>query len=319
MSWRREIDMKWSNLFKGKGIVGRALSAGENHIRIVRSRLEGGKLHLLTLQDIALHSKEPELVRQAMISSGIPHQESWAVSLMDPGLKVKKVEIPVMPGKEIPKALRWQLLGETDYVDPEIMIRYTPLKDASPQGKMEYLVYGASRKFIEGTQHWARQVGLKALVGEPVAVSLMAWLQMLKTHENKVRAILFLREGQGGVAGALGHQLLFWRSFILPQAASEKGSDLHGTPLNGEMAVNFQKYLDHFLFENQFNKVDELLLAGDWDTRNSEEIGSSLGIACSIMGSSLPPSVVLSEACQQKELGFFAAEIGLSVYPEREI
>jgi hypothetical protein len=311
--------MKIFDSLKRKKIIGQGLSIHSHRIKVVTSSLEGNGLRVLKMQETEIPSRQTTDVKKALASLALSPEAAWGVNVWDETLNIKKISIPPMPERDVPEALRWQLMEEAAHQPAEMEIRYHRLAESdSNQGKLDYIVYGMARSAVEEVRRWYQELGLNVVVGEPPAVSVAAWQELLDPASSKVRGILYLQEDHGEFAGLKGSDLLYWKSFPFSPVDSER-DPLFCEDRSSELTVKFQQCIDDFLLQSNLARPDEAVLAGDWDPKCREVISESLGIPCFLMGEDSGSGVFFQEENQKPRAAHFAAELGLSIYPWRAL
>ncbi len=303
---------------KGKNFVGWGLSIHSRRIRLAQTVREGERVRVLRLAEEPLISVQPLDIQKALVSLSVPRGTRIAVSVMDESLKIKKVVLPMMPDRDMPEALRWQLMEDSASLDSKIEMRYVPINSAkSESGKREFMVYGLPVENVQKTLQDYIDLGLRAIVGEPLAVSLASWQETLEPGGLKVRAILHLEGNRGDFVGIKGSHILYWKPLV--SATPDLEDEMNPYDQGSDLLVQFQHCLDDFTFHHGLSQVDEAVLSGAWDASSRETLMASLGTPCTMMGEHLSDQVLLEDGIQKEQLSLYAPELGLSTYPMGEV
>ncbi len=280
------------------------LDLGEAGIKLVLAdrRLEGVPIVSYRFYRETVKEEEPVSVsrfRDFLKSHkllGLP----TACNLEDPSLRIRRIDLPKMPDFDLREAVRWQLRDILDDSVDLYAVRYSILEEYQTEesAKLALVAYAVHRSAVSNRITLLRKLGLKPVLIEPNAVSLLSALdRLLPWNPNgaghqTLYAALDLGANHSGFVAMGDHKLYFSRplaeisekSFLqtvvqelaisqedavaLRESLLQKGTP--DGPLQavlpvyyGKIAIEVQRSLDTLsLLFHKVNRVERLILCG---------------------------------------------------------
>lgn len=303
---------------KKKGILCGGISLYDGGLRLALTSMEGDSVKVLRMEEISVDTENPLKIKKTLADLALPKNTLFGLRLHDPKLRIKRIEVPWMPDREISSTLQAQLLEGLDDNPSEYEIRYTPLnKTTSLEEDLEFMVYGIPTSAVAKARSWGQELGVAVAAGEPSSVSIAAWLETLEREKDPTRGILHLSQDLGEFIGILKGRLVFRESFLLPNSGLQ---DSYGVEnYDSEILIHFQQFIENFTIETRAPPLEHLYLAGDWDQGRKTLIEENLGIPISVLGEEESQWVHFANENLKKNSGKFATELGLSVFPRSSL
>jgi type IV pilus assembly protein PilM len=201
--------MKWMKK-KPEYTVG--IDAGTVHLKILCLQRHLDHKYELAAYG-AMHSNSPAIHQMA---EELSHY-SVRVNIDHPSLKIKEVQLPVLPAAEIPSAVQFAFKRESNIHLNDYVVRFRPLpSEATSEGKQKYFVYGIERAAVDQRVKEMQKLGFKHIdIVEPNESALanvykFATQTQPETHQPTPVAImdvgasrtLFVVMDQGEVASS---------------------------------------------------------------------------------------------------------------------
>lgn len=201
-------------------------------------------------------SKMKSYIKSAKISDSMV-----AVSLEDPSMKIRKMEIPKMPDADLIEAIKWNFRDAVEGDIEGYVVSFSKISEtAEGDGvKYELIGYAVKRDAVENLQLKVAAIGLQAFFIEPAVVTLASMLERSVGEDSGYVSgvhigyseTLFYVIGKG--------VFVFSRPLIgINLEAQEK----EPKTFNQKLAIEIQKSIDTFKVNFKMQDITQLYLSG---------------------------------------------------------
>lgn len=184
-----------------------------------------------------------------------------ASSIDDASLKIRKMELPVMPELDLLEAIRWNMRDVVEGNIDDFTVSFSKIAemDDGDSKKMELIAYAINKNAVSDYQIKIQSLGLQPYFIEPAAVTLASTLE--RCHGGD----------EGYIAGVhIGyHQSLFYvvGKGIFVFSRPLMGIDLEAhekepNNFNQKLAIEIQKSIDTFKVNFKMEEIKAMYMSG---------------------------------------------------------
>jgi len=180
------------------------------------NRNSDGHFELMAIGEakLSLESKNekdhmPFLLEFRRVSAG---NTKVAVNVEDESLRIRRMVFPKMPESDLLEAIRWNFREHISGSIDDYVVGYTPTEGVVDGNKHAITAYGISQEAIDRYSEFLSSLGLKPLIVEPAASSLLAaFANTSLLDEKKYRVCISFNERYSYFIVFRHRELLFSR------------------------------------------------------------------------------------------------------------
>ena len=183
-----------------------------------------------------------------------------AVSLDDPSMKIRKLELPEMPEADLKEAVKWKIRDVLEGPVADYVVRSSLLeKVATAQAKKLMLVgYAVKRAAVNALLQKIVAAGLKVSFVEPSAVSLAAAIE--QAYPSSEHWVSGLDLGpKKAIMVIVGQGKLYYSRWLpgIPEISDKDPA------INQKLAAEVQNTIDTFTVNFHVDKIHRIFLSGE--------------------------------------------------------
>jgi type IV pilus assembly protein PilM len=135
-----------------------------------------------------------------------------AVNAEHPSLRVRRMSFARMPERDLLEAIRWNFREHIEGTIEKYIVGYTPLEEASEEGRVPVMAYGLSSEAIDEYLKSFKGLGLKLVSLEPAASALLMAFHVNRVLEDNSRHVCVAFGDNMTLFSVMqGHSVLFCR------------------------------------------------------------------------------------------------------------
>jgi len=291
--------MDLDRLFEEKGIVGNGLTVANTHLRWAQVKLNKQSLQVMRLEEVPWQA-------DAKPSFPFDKKTSFASSIEEKGLCIKKVFSPIMPKPELAQTFKWQVLEEMQDGTTEVEVRFEKLNEENEEGLSAFMICALGSRYIEEAKNKLTQLPVKIVALEPIGNSLSGLIKILDPESAKIRGIFYKGEKAAVFLGMKGPDLYFSKSISL---LLEDGSP------KADWMMDLQQANDEFLLQEKINSLEEGLILGHWTEEEYANL-AAMGLNLKEIEEMESPYLIFDKPELKKQFSHFVLEIALALFPK---
>jgi len=219
-----------------------------------------------------------EGLRQLLTTQGMTAKEARLL-LSGPSTVTLALDLPPLPPKEIPNAVRWSVVRAMPFPMAEAVLDHYPLGGKGPDAEQTVLVAAVKRSALDEAILIVQDVGLSPVQVSVLPLALGGLIQALPIKSKETTLFLDLRPHMATLIFFRGRDLHLVRTLSADEGTSEKGEgDAKGAlqRLIDEIWLSLAYYQERFSGE----KIQRMLVAGS--TQDLQRVQSALNEAIGI-------------------------------------
>ncbi|MBI4411488.1 MAG: pilus assembly protein PilM [Deltaproteobacteria bacterium] len=237
---------------------------GTHCVKIVKiSRVKTGKLSVDFCGLYPIPRSSPDFtsdLHEVIKANGFSGL-SAAVCLDDPGLKIRKMELPAMPDADLKEAVRWNMRDAVEGPVTDYSISSSPIGESAAGGKIRrtWLGYAVKKKSVVDLMNLITRIGLKPAVIEPSVVTLAAVIDRVHPSEDHWTGGIDLGAEKISM-GIIGNGRFYFSRPLSGMRVDEARDNL--SEFMKKLAAEIQNTLDTFSVTFQQGNVNRIYLSG---------------------------------------------------------
>ncbi len=286
-----------------------------------------------------------EMNKQGLVGASV------SASIEDTSLRIRRMNLPKMPERDLKEAIRWNFREHIDCPIDEYEVAYTDLEPFNKGDRMPLVAYGISETSVEKAKLWYKQVGLRVMSLEAAVVALHAAFDYnIGWKEGKISAMLNLGRKVSNFVVLGKSRLLFSRPLAavnedcviqsISQQLNITKTEAHSmlrdfvdqklkfagedkikfekiiSDFMSELVIEIQRSIDAFCIMFDIDALDNMYLCGGGATLPNlgEHLSKSLGIQTEVFNSfARIHTRQLGDPDLEKRAPLFAIALGLAL------
>lgn len=148
-------------------------------VRIVQTeRLESGERRVVTFGETDVNPWDATPLENQRLVSTIRRFggdiQKLAMNVEDPTLRIRRMNLPKMPDRDLFEAIRWNFREQIDVPIEKYTVGYTPIDAPAEGNKIAIVAYGVAQEAITKHSSLIRTLGFKLVSLEPAATAILA-------------------------------------------------------------------------------------------------------------------------------------------------
>lgn len=230
-----------------------------------------------------------DTLRKLLTSHGIKTRETRLL-LSGPSTVTLPIDLPRLPPKELPNAVRWSVVKGMPFPLAEAILGHYPLGTKGRENEQTVLVAAVTRAALNESVHIIQEAGLHPVQASLLPFALNGLMQALPVKENETTLFLDLRPHLATMIFFNGRELSLVRNLTAEEGSGAKGDAAAKDSLSrlvDEIWLSLAYYQERFAGE----KIQRLWVSGS--PQDLERVKPALTEAVGIPVEPVDLSVVL--------------------------